>query len=104
MTILDILSSIRVGEIALQIANKAYIRSSVLLIYDDHISQHQRGLTIAQYLIILVTPRVVLPHPEDEVEYRHEGSDSVWVSTEHDVAETDIVVGGDMASSDSGKG
>ena len=46
---------------------------------------------------------MVLTHSHDEVEDSHERPDSVWVSSEHDIAEADIVVGCNMAGCDTGK-
>ena len=55
------------------------------------------------YLIVLVTPGVVLTHAEDEVEDGDECTDGVRVSPENEVQETNVVVGGDMAGSDTGE-
>ena len=51
------------------------------------------------YLIVLVTPSVVLPHPKDKVEDGDERSDRVRISSQHNVAEADVVVGCNMACS-----
>lgn len=99
---LEMLSSSLLGDRALQIAYRAYIRSAVLLIYgfrDEHsVVYVDFGNT---NLIILVAPCVVLSHPENEVEDRNERPDSVRVSSKHDVAEANVVVGRDMAGGDS---
>ena len=50
------------------------------------------------YLVILVAPCVVLPHPENEVQDGNECTDGVGVTLEHDVTESNIVVGCDMTS------
>jgi hypothetical protein len=49
------------------------------------------------YLIILITSRVVLPHTHDKVEHSDKGADSIWVTAQHDIAESDVVVCRDMA-------
>jgi hypothetical protein len=49
------------------------------------------------HLIILVATRVILSHPQYEVEDRHKGTNSVWIPTEHDVAEANIVIRRDVA-------
>lgn len=87
-------------------AKSAYIRSAVLLIYASTPSlvQFRIGAARENYLIVLVTPGVVLPHAQDEVEDRHEGPDSVRISSEHDVAEADVIVSRHMASSNPGEG
>lgn len=54
-------------------------------------------------LVVLVAASVVLLHAHDEVENGDECADCVGESAEHDVAESDIVVGSDMACSDSGE-
>lgn len=51
---------------------------------------------IETYLVILVTPRVILSHPEDEVEDGYERSNGIGISAQHDVAEADVVVGCNM--------
>ena len=43
---------------------------------------------------------MVLPHTKDEVEDGDECTDGVRISPEHNVTETNVVVGGDMAGSD----
>ena len=55
------------------------------------------------YLVVLVATSVVLPHPENKVENGDERPDRVGVSAEHDVAETDVVVGSNVARSDTGE-
>lgn len=50
------------------------------------------------YLVVLITPCVVLPHSEDEVQNGDECPDGIRISPEHDVAEADVVVRRDMAS------
>jgi hypothetical protein len=45
---------------------------------------------------------MILPHAHYPVQYGDKGADSIWVSPEHDVAETDIVVCGDGASRNTG--
>ena len=101
---LEMLSSNLLGERALQIAKRAYILSAVLLIYSPHKGQNDGNPSQTKgqckYLIVLVTPGVVLSHTEDEVENRDKCTGSVGISPEHDVAETNVVVGGDMAGSD----
>ena len=46
---------------------------------------------------------MVLTHSEDEVEDGDESADGVGVSSQHDIAEADVVVGRYMAGSDSRK-
>ena len=58
----------------------------------------------SKYLIVLVTPGVVLSHTENEVENRDKCTGSVGISPEHDVAEPDIVVSGNMAGCHPGEG
>ena len=55
------------------------------------------------HLVILITPRVILTHAEDEVQDGDKSTESIGVSLEHDVAEAHVVVGGDMASGDTGE-
>lgn len=50
-----------------------------------------------KYLIILVTPRVVLSHPHDKVQDRYERPNSIGVAAKHDVAEANVVVCSNMA-------
>jgi hypothetical protein len=52
------------------------------------------------YLVILVAAGVILSHPEDKVQDRHECPDRIGVSAKHDVAETNVVVRGNVAGSD----
>ena len=47
---------------------------------------------------------MILSHTEDEVEDRDECTGSVGISPEHDVAEPDIVVSGNMAGCHPGEG
>ena len=56
------------------------------------------GFMNLNYLIVLITSCVVLSHPHDEVEDCHKGTDGIWIASEHDITETNIVVGCDMAS------
>jgi len=56
------------------------------------------------YLIVLVTSGVVLSHPHDEVEDCHKGTNGIWIASEHDIAETNTVVGCNMASCHSCEG
>lgn len=53
----------------------------------------------AAYLIVLIAPGVVLPHSQDEVQDRDKRPDSVRITPQHDVAEADVIVCGDMARS-----
>ena len=46
---------------------------------------------------------MVLAHSEDEVEDGDESADGVGVSSQHDIAEADVVVGGDVARGDAGE-
>lgn len=46
---------------------------------------------------------MVLLHAHDKVEDGDEGTDGVGISSQHDVAESNVIVGGDMASSDTGE-
>lgn len=56
------------------------------------------------YLVVLVTSCVVLTHPHNEIKDGDERPDGVRVPSEHDIAETDIVVGRNMACGYAGKG
>ena len=56
------------------------------------------------YLVILVAPCVILPHPENEVQDGNECTDGVGVTLEHNVTESNIVVRCDMASGNSCEG
>ena len=46
---------------------------------------------------------MVLTHPEDEVQDGHECANGVGISSQHDIAEADVVVGRYMAGGDSRK-
>lgn len=48
-------------------------------------------------LIVLIAASVVLTHSHDEIEHSHKCADGIWITAEHDVAETDIVVCSDVA-------
>ena len=47
---------------------------------------------------------MVLLHAHDEVENRDKGTDGIGISPKHDIAESDVVVGGNMACGHSGEG
>ena len=49
------------------------------------------------YLIVLIAARMILSHPQDKVKDRHKGTDGIWVPSEHDVAEADIIICCDVA-------
>ena len=53
---------------------------------------------VITYLVVLVAPGMILPHSHDEVQNRSERPDGIWVTSQHDVAESDIVVGRNVAS------
>ena len=55
------------------------------------------------YLVVLVATCVVLPHSKNEIQNGDKRPDGIGVSAQHDVAETDVVVGGNVASGDPGK-
>ena len=44
------------------------------------------------YLIILITPCVILSHAHDKVENRDKGSNGVWIPSEHEVAKADVII------------
>jgi len=56
------------------------------------------------YLIALVTSGMVLSHRHDEVEDCHKGTNGIWIASEHETAETNIVVGCNMATVTLAKG
>jgi hypothetical protein len=49
-------------------------------------------------LIILITSRVILSHSHNEVENRDERTDSIRITSEHQIAKADIIVRSDMTS------
>ena len=51
-------------------------------------------------LVVLVAAGVILPHPKNKVQDRDEGPNGIGVSAEHNVAEANVVIGGNMASGD----
>lgn len=46
---------------------------------------------------------MILAHAEDEVQDRDEGADSIRISSQHDIAEADVVISRNVAGSDTGK-
>lgn len=56
------------------------------------------------HLVVLVTPCVVLPHAHDEIEDSDKCPNGIWVASEHDVAESNVVVSGDMAGGNTREG
>ena len=55
-------------------------------------------------LVVLVGTGVVLLHAHDKVEDGDKGADGIWVAPEHDVAESDVVVGGNVSCCYTGEG
>lgn len=43
-------------------------------------------------LIVLIASRMILSHPHNKVENRHEGADGIRITSEHQIAEADIIV------------
>jgi hypothetical protein len=82
----------------------AYILSAVLLICIILGLAERCAWGKAQTdLVVLVAASVVLLHTHDKVEDGDECADCVGVSPEHDVAESDVVVGGNMGGSHAGE-
>ena len=91
------LSSSRVGASVLHSASSAYMRSAVLLIYTTSVTVER--VQFYTYLVILITPRVILSRPHDPIETPRKHPCRIRHSSEHQVTQASMVCCADVCRS-----